>query len=77
MSFVTGAHNSIQNTPQPLVSALLRVKSEEMEGVIELPSRPSSPTSDVSVSRYFCSKANHIVDIAMLVIVDKRTITLM
>ncbi|CAM4627205.1 unnamed protein product [Leuciscus chuanchicus] len=46
-----GAHNSIQNTPQPLVSALLKVKSEEMEGVIELPSRSSSPTiSEVSVS---------------------------
>ncbi|ROL50732.1 E3 ubiquitin-protein ligase RAD18 [Anabarilius grahami] len=55
-----GAHNSIQNAPQPLVSALLKVKSEEMDGVIELPSRSSSPTiSEVSVSRYFFLKANH------------------
>lgn len=46
-----GAHNSIQNTPQPHVSALLQVKCEEMDGVIELPSRSSSPTiSEVSVS---------------------------
>lgn len=61
MSFhVTGSPNSIQNTPQPLVSAMLKVKSEEMDGVIELPSRSSSPTiSEVSVSRYFCLKANH------------------
>ncbi|XP_016322753.1 E3 ubiquitin-protein ligase RAD18-like isoform X3 [Sinocyclocheilus anshuiensis] len=43
--------NSIQNTPQPLVSAMLEVKSEEMDGVIELPSRSSTPTiSEVSVS---------------------------
>ncbi|XP_073708494.1 E3 ubiquitin-protein ligase RAD18 isoform X2 [Garra rufa] len=46
-----GAPNSIQNTPQPLVPAALKVKSEEMDGVIELPSRSSSPTiSEVSVS---------------------------
>uniref|UniRef100_A0A9J7YJT7 RING-type E3 ubiquitin transferase n=1 Tax=Cyprinus carpio carpio TaxID=630221 RepID=A0A9J7YJT7_CYPCA len=46
-----GSSNSIQNTPQPLVSAMLKVKSEEMDGVIELPSRSSSPTiSEVSVS---------------------------
>ncbi|XP_026116826.1 E3 ubiquitin-protein ligase RAD18 isoform X1 [Carassius auratus] len=39
------------NTPQPLVSAMLKVKSEEMDGVIELSSRSSSPTiSEVSVS---------------------------
>lgn len=57
---VTGAPNSIQDTPQPLVSAGLKVKSEEMDGVIELPSRSSSPAiSEVSVSRYFCLKANH------------------
>uniref|UniRef100_A0A671QC93 RING-type E3 ubiquitin transferase n=1 Tax=Sinocyclocheilus anshuiensis TaxID=1608454 RepID=A0A671QC93_9TELE len=55
-----GSPNSIQNTPQPLVSAMLEVKSEEMDGVIELPSRSSTPTiSEVSVSRYFCLKANH------------------
>ncbi|XP_058634676.1 E3 ubiquitin-protein ligase RAD18 isoform X6 [Onychostoma macrolepis] len=47
-----GSPNSIQNSPQPLVSAMLKVKSEEMDGVIELPSRSSSPTiSEVSVSR--------------------------
>ncbi|XP_050968478.1 E3 ubiquitin-protein ligase RAD18 isoform X1 [Labeo rohita] len=46
-----GAPNSVQNTPQPLVSAVLKVKSEEMDGVIELPSRSSSPTiSEVSIS---------------------------
>ncbi|XP_016322755.1 E3 ubiquitin-protein ligase RAD18-like isoform X5 [Sinocyclocheilus anshuiensis] len=46
-----GSPNSIQNTPQPLVSAMLEVKSEEMDGVIELPSRSSTPTiSEVSVS---------------------------
>ncbi|XP_059426673.1 E3 ubiquitin-protein ligase RAD18 isoform X2 [Carassius carassius] len=41
------------NTPQPLVSAMLKIKSEEMDGVIELSSRSSSPTiSEVSVSRH-------------------------
>uniref|UniRef100_A0A8C1J3M7 RING-type E3 ubiquitin transferase n=1 Tax=Cyprinus carpio TaxID=7962 RepID=A0A8C1J3M7_CYPCA len=39
-----GAPSSIQNTPQPLISTMLKVKSEEMEGVIELPTRSSSPT---------------------------------
>ncbi|XP_026069196.1 E3 ubiquitin-protein ligase RAD18-like isoform X1 [Carassius auratus] len=58
-SKVTGAPSSIQSSRQPLVSTMLKVKSEEMEGVIELPSRSSSPTiSEVSdrssISDIFC-----------------------
>uniref|UniRef100_A0A8C1UY19 RING-type E3 ubiquitin transferase n=1 Tax=Cyprinus carpio TaxID=7962 RepID=A0A8C1UY19_CYPCA len=54
-----GAPSSIQNTPQPLISTMLKVKSEEMEGVIELPTRSSSPTitevsDSSSISDIFC-----------------------
>uniref|UniRef100_A0A673HV26 RING-type E3 ubiquitin transferase n=1 Tax=Sinocyclocheilus rhinocerous TaxID=307959 RepID=A0A673HV26_9TELE len=61
-----GAPSSIQNAPQPLVSTMLKVKSEEMEGVIELPSRSSSPTiSEVSLYSglcpLFCTKTSLLV----------------
>lgn len=45
-----GAHYSIQNSSQPDFAAL-KVKSEDMDSVIELPPRSSSPAiSEVSVS---------------------------
>ncbi|XP_051985647.1 E3 ubiquitin-protein ligase RAD18-like isoform X3 [Xyrauchen texanus] len=45
------AHNSFNKTTQPSFSTILKVKSEEKDVVIELPSRSPSPTiSHVSVS---------------------------
>ncbi|XP_051563522.1 E3 ubiquitin-protein ligase RAD18-like isoform X3 [Myxocyprinus asiaticus] len=50
------AHNSFNKTTQPSFSTILKVKSEEKDVVIELPSRSPSPTiSDVSVSSFSIS----------------------
>ncbi|XP_051567248.1 E3 ubiquitin-protein ligase RAD18 isoform X2 [Myxocyprinus asiaticus] len=50
-TYLKAAHNSIHNITQPLFSTMLKVKSEERDMVIELPSRSPSPAiSDVSVS---------------------------